>query len=146
LLSVGALDLARLRRLHRAAVAAWSLRLAGLVVAPVTYLHGIGQTIYVLEPLDDVCARYYGQHVDETVAFPGGHPQPWSWFPLSHKCNADFDMVSAWVNPLVVISLVVAVLAAAALRVLRRRHHDVAAAAVARAVDEPYDRSAREDA
>jgi hypothetical protein len=37
------------------------------------------------------------------------------WFPLHRKCNASYDMVPAWVNPVVVLGVVVSLVSLAVL-------------------------------
>ncbi|MFI5491865.1 hypothetical protein [Actinoplanes sp. NPDC051859] len=65
------------------------------------------------------CQRH-NQPFDQ--AYRSEHPQePGRWFPLHDKCNANFDLVPAWVNPAVVtlatatvISLIITVVAGGA--------------------------------
>ncbi|MGW5423989.1 hypothetical protein [Streptomyces sp. NPDC003943] len=58
----------------------------------------------------------YLRHENYDEAYRKVHTEEFSkLFPLHNKCNADYDLVPAWVNPTVVICAVVALVALAVL-------------------------------
>ncbi|MEU6222566.1 hypothetical protein [Streptomyces sp. NPDC047042] len=63
--------------------------------------------------LDETCASV-GRPVDERYRAEHWR-EPGQWFPLHNKCDADYDLVPAWVNPaLVVLTLLIVVCVGAA--------------------------------
>ncbi|CAL9573061.1 hypothetical protein SUDANB15_04842 [Streptomyces sp. enrichment culture] len=60
------------------------------------------------------CAYLHHQHYDQD--YRSSHAEELDrLFPLSNKCNADYDLVPAWVNPAVVVCAAVFLVAAAVL-------------------------------
>lgn len=56
----------------------------------------------------DVCTYSRHQPVDD--AYREAHRDDWfRLFPLSNKCNADYDLVPAWVNPAVAVFVLLCV-------------------------------------
>ncbi|QWB24433.1 MULTISPECIES: hypothetical protein [Streptomyces] len=75
--------------------------------------------------VEEACVHGHGVSYDD--AYREAHAQEFNrWFPLSSKCNENFDLVPAWVNPaLVFFALLAAIgvlcLAAAVVTALRPR-------------------------
>ncbi|MFF9479759.1 hypothetical protein [Streptomyces sp. NPDC014733] len=58
----------------------------------------------------------FTHHQPYDDAYQDAHTAEYNkWFPLHSKCNANYDMVPAWVNPVVVLALVVALVSLAVL-------------------------------
>jgi hypothetical protein len=72
--------------------------------------------------MEETCQFQHHQQYDD--AYYRAHRDDYfQFFPLSRKCNADYDMVAAWVNPTVAVLflLFVAALAGVAWATVRRR-------------------------
>ncbi|MET9763442.1 hypothetical protein ABZ016_31100 [Streptomyces sp. NPDC006372] len=102
-------------------VACVSTGVGGFVVAYLTGIFSGG--------LDVQEACVYGHGVRYDDAFREAHAQEFNrWFPLHSKCNEDFDLVPAWVNPAIVFFVLLAAigvlcLAAAVVTALRTRRN-----------------------
>lgn len=71
---------------------------AGILVVIGTY-HRFAWDIYEL-------CQVKGQRYDPATASAG------TVFPISQRCNADYDLVPGWINPSLVVLLVLAVIMA----------------------------------
>ncbi|GGW43454.1 hypothetical protein [Streptomyces caelestis] len=75
--------------------------------------------------VEEACVHGHGARYDE--AFREAHAEEFNrWFPLHSKCNENFDLVPAWVNPAIVFFTLLAAigvlcLAAAVMTALRTR-------------------------
>lgn len=90
----------------RAAVRAWRspggwVRLALITAFCTLLMYGYGLFSGAAYDIGETCARL-GQHYDSD--FRAEHwREPSRWFPLHNRCNADYDLVPAYVNPSLVI-------------------------------------------
>ncbi|MFI1869372.1 hypothetical protein [Streptomyces jumonjinensis] len=85
--------------MRRLGPVAWlALAIASTVLLGVTWLMGVFSSglditetcASVGRPLD---RAYHDEHLEEAQR----------WFPLSSKCDADYDLVPVWVNPAIVV-------------------------------------------
>lgn len=118
---------ARLRLLGRVAAVAKCTGAAALFVGLLSY--GVGVLSLFLLDLEDECEVFNDQPFVASEAFPdvdgdGYGESPGRWYWLSQPCNADYDLVPAWVNPAVVVCavlLLASVVALVVVAVRRRR-------------------------
>ncbi|MEU8263171.1 hypothetical protein AB0C02_21390 [Micromonospora sp. NPDC048999] len=99
------------------------VRLALVAAACTLLIYGYGLFSAAAYDIGETCVRV-GQDYDS--AYQDDHWQETSqWFPLHNRCNASYDLVPAYVNPLVVILAVLnlggAVMAATLMIAGRRR-------------------------
>lgn len=66
-----------------------------------TYFIGISSSG---KDIDETCAKA-GQILDDSYRSQNWK-EPSQFFPLHNKCNADYDLVPYWVNPALVIFIV----------------------------------------
>jgi len=117
---------AGLRRLDRVAAVARRTGAAALLVGVVSY--GVGLFSLIWLDIEEQCESFNDQPFVASEAFPdvdgdGDGESPGRWYWLSQPCNADYDLVPAWVNPVVVVCAVLVLAAVVALVVVavRRR-------------------------
>jgi len=116
----------RLKRLDRVAAVARRTGTAALLVGVVSYGAGLFSLIWL--DIEEQCENFNDQPFVASEAFPdvdgdGDGEGPGRWYWLSQPCNADYDLVPAWVNPAVLLCAVLLLAAAVALVVVavRRR-------------------------
>lgn len=84
--------------------AAAKTRLLALLGAVLVYL--IGTYHRFVWDIDYVCSQVHGQSFDPATSSGD------AFFPISQRCNADYDLVPAFVNPTIVALTALAIVAA----------------------------------
>ncbi|WP_422771989.1 hypothetical protein ACN28C_02455 [Plantactinospora sp. WMMC1484] len=83
------------------------VRFAVLGATGTLLVYGIGLFSGFAHEIDETCHRL-GEEYDDAYRAERWR-EPGRWFPLHNRCNADYDLVPAYVNPSLVVLAAVAV-------------------------------------
>ncbi|GII52489.1 hypothetical protein Pth03_08780 [Planotetraspora thailandica] len=84
-----------------AAPGTWA-RSGVLAGAGTLLFYGYGLLTTLAYDIGETCTQLRGQTYDD--AYRAAHwREPSQWFPLHNRCNADYDLVPAYVNPTLVV-------------------------------------------